>query len=242
MIMSGCNGRRLAGSGDGPIAGSYGSSESRSTCQVGQCCAVSSQLTQNGAVSIIEPDYSVDSKRPAATALVLSGPPGVGKTTVGWRVFDLCTDAGDDPALVDLDMMGAAWPAPEDDPNQSRSRARNLAAVWANYQAVGSQRLIMAGVVESETDRESLSTAVGAPVIVCMLLASPVALESRVRGRGRDHGPGLDKLISRAAMLSVQLANADVTGFAVDTDGQSVDEIADEVLQRWNLIGYAHAR
>ena len=53
---------------------------------------------------------------------------------------------------------------------------------------------------------------------------------------------GLDKLISRAAMLSVQLANADVTGFAVDTDGQSVDEIADEVLQRWNLIGYAHAR
>ena len=176
------------------------------------------------------------------TALVISGPPGVGKTTVGWRVFDLCTDADDDPALVDLDMMGSAWPAPDDDPFQSRLRAKNLAAVWGNYHAVGSRRLIMAGVVESEADQNTLSAAAGSPVIVCSLLASPAALESRIRGRGRDHGPDLDKLIARAADLATQLTHAGVTGFAIDTEDRSVDEIADEVLQQWNAVRSRDAR
>lgn len=190
-------------------------------------------LDDHGAVSVVESEHSAESNA-AGTALVLSGPPGVGKTSVGWRVFDRCTDAGDDPAFVDVDMLGAAWPAPEDDPYQTRLRARNLAAVWANYQAVGSRRLIMADVVESWSDRDRLMASVGMPVIVCTLLASSAALESRIRGRGRDHGPGMDKLIQRAGMLSSQLATAGVAEFAVETDRRSVDDIADEVLQRWN--------
>lgn len=176
------------------------------------------------------------------TALVISGPPGVGKTTVGWRVFDRCTEAGDNPALIDLDMMGAAWPAPDDDPYQSRLKARNLAAVWKNYRNVGSRRLIMAGVVESQTDQNMLAAAVGLPVIVCNLLASPAALESRIRGRGRDHGSDLEKLIARAAGLSGQLIRAGISGFAVETDDRSIDEIADEVLQQWNAAGAQDVR
>lgn len=66
-------------------------------------------------------------------ALVLSGPPGVGKTTVAWLVFDFCTDAGDDPGLIDLDLMGAAWPAPDDDPHQTRLKAANVTAVWSKF-------------------------------------------------------------------------------------------------------------
>lgn len=89
----------------------------------------------HGAVNIIGSD-SVESKS-VRTALALSGPPGLGKTAVGWRVFDRCTDAGTDPALIDVDMVGAAWPAPEDDPNQTRLRAANLAAVWSNCQDSG---------------------------------------------------------------------------------------------------------
>lgn len=88
---------------------------------------------------------------------MISGAPGVGKTTVGWRVLDRCTDAGDDTALVDLDMMGAAWPAPEDDRYQSPLKATNLAAVLGNYRAGGSRRLIMADVVESQTDQAMLA-------------------------------------------------------------------------------------
>jgi hypothetical protein len=171
-----------------------------------------------------------------APVLVLSGPPGVGKTTVGWRVFDFCTEAGDAPAFVDMDMMGAAWPAPPDDPHQAGLRARNLAAVWTNYQAIGSARLILADVVESVADRDRLATAVKAPVIVATLVASQAELEFRIRSRGRDHGPGLTKLIGRAAELSAKLADIDLPGLTVDTDGRSVGDIGREVVQRWNMI------
>ncbi len=92
--------------------------------------------------------------------LVLSGPPGVGKTTVAWRVFDSLTDSGDEPGFIDLDLMGAAWPAPDDDPHQSRLKATNAAAVWANYVAGGSLLLVIAGVVETTADRELLSRAI----------------------------------------------------------------------------------
>ena len=55
--------------------------------------------------------------------LVISGPPGVGKTTVAWKVFSRCADGGRAPAMADLDVPGAAWPAPYDDPFQHRLKA-----------------------------------------------------------------------------------------------------------------------
>lgn len=174
-----------------------------------------------------------DSPMASGIVLVLSGPPGVGKTTVAWRVFDLCAEAGEDPAFVDLDMLGSAWPAPADDPNQARLRATNLAAVWANYRAVGSRRLIIADVVESDADRKRLAAAVDLPVVVCRLEASADALESRIRGRGRDHGSGLVKLVNRSAELARRLAATDIKGFSIATENRSVDDIAAEVRKRW---------
>lgn len=61
--------------------------------------------------------------------LVISGPPGVGKTTVVWEVLSRATELNEAPAMADLDLLDAAWPAPEDDPFQHRLKARNLAAV-----------------------------------------------------------------------------------------------------------------
>jgi predicted ABC-type ATPase len=164
-------------------------------------------------------------------ALVLSGPPGVGKTTIGWRVFDRCTDLGQDPAFVDLDLLGAAWPAPADDPHQSRLKAANLAVVWSNYRAAGSRRLIIAGVVENSGERRQLEEATGQPVVICRLEAPDAELAQRIRRRGRDGD--LDKLVARAAELSAQLVAEDVSDFAVGTSGRGVDEIADEVIARW---------
>ena len=61
--------------------------------------------------------------------LVISGPPGVGKTTVVWEVLSRATELDEAPAMADLDLLDAAWPAPEDDPFQHRLKASNLAAV-----------------------------------------------------------------------------------------------------------------
>jgi hypothetical protein len=169
-------------------------------------------------------------------ALVLSGPPGVGKTTVAWRVFDFCADAGDDPALIDLDFMGAAWPAPVDDPYQTRLKAANVSAVWNNFRAVGSRRLLLAGVVESAAEQDLLSQAMAMRLVVCRLAGSPDVLAQRIRGRGRDGGADLVKLIRRAEELNTRLAENDVAQFVVDTVNRSVDAIASEVLAHWNHL------
>ena len=164
-------------------------------------------------------------------ALVLSGPPGVGKTSVGWRVFDRCTDLGQDPAFVDLDLLGAAWPAPADDPHQSRLKAANLAVVWSSYRAAGSRRLIIAGVVETSGERRQQEEATGGPVMICRLTAPDADLAERIRDRGRD--ADVEKLVARAAELSAQLVAQDVSDFSVGTAGRDVDEVADEVFGRW---------
>lgn len=157
-------------------------------------------------------------------------------------MFDLCTDAGENPALIDLDLMGAAWPAPDDDPHHTRLKAANAAAVWGNFRAAGSRRLIIAGVVESAAEQQLLSRAVGMPVAICRLAASAQVLEQRIRGRGRDHGADLVKLIRRAEELQTLLADHDVAEFVVETADRSVDEIASNVLDRWNSASWSADR
>ncbi|WP_328332056.1 AAA family ATPase [Kribbella sp. NBC_00382] len=167
------------------------------------------------------------------SALVLSGAPGVGKTTVGWRIWDRCIDLGQAPAFADLDLLGAVWPAPVDDPYNARLKATNLAAVWANYQRAGSQRLIVAGVVESVDERRLLEEATGGPVLICRLDAPDAELAVRIERRGREEGDDLTRLVARAAELSAQLAGDGVSDFSVGTGGRSTDEVAGEVFARW---------
>ena len=169
--------------------------------------------------------------------LVLSGPPGAGKTSVGWRVFDRCTDLGLDPAFADLDLLGAAQPAPCDDPHQSRLKAANLAAVWSNYLRAGSRRLIVAGVVENLAERRQLEEATGGPILICRLDAPDTELAQRIRGRGREGGSDLANLVARASELSAQLVADDVSDFSVCTASRTIDEVTDDVVAHWQRDG-----
>lgn len=166
--------------------------------------------------------------------LVISGPPGVGKTTVAWEVFSRAADRGEAPGLADLDLLGAAWPAPEDDPFQHRLKARNLAAVWSNFHETGSRCLIVAAVIETQAELDLLASAVGADAYLCRLTASTGTLADRIRDRGREFGDDLAKLVRRSAELSELLASHDVSDLVVDTEGCQVGEVADMLLAAWH--------
>jgi hypothetical protein len=164
---------------------------------------------------------------------VLSGAPGVGKTSVGWRVFDRCIDLGLAPAFADLDLLGAAWPAPDDDPHQARLKATNLAVVWSNYVRAGSRCLIIAGVVETLDERQLLEAATGGPVVICRLDAPDAVLAQRIHNRGRETGDGVATLAARASELSAQLIAQDVSDHAINTSGRTPEDIATEALTHW---------
>lgn len=105
--------------------------------------------------------------------LVLSGPPAVGKTTVSWEIFDQLVDEGHRPALVDIDLLGASWPVPDDDPYNERLKARNLTSVWQNFQRAGARCLIAAGVIENRDGLAMYGAAIpGAVATLCRLTAS----------------------------------------------------------------------
>ena len=159
--------------------------------------------------------------------LILSGPPGVGKTTVAWEIFDQLVAEGLAPALADLDLLGACWPVPADDHYNERLRALNLGSTWRNFHAAGARCLIAAGVIES---RESLAFYSGAipsaRTTLCRLHARNTELAARIAGRGRERDSGVDRLTNRAFELSEQLADAGIDDIVVDTNDRSVAEVA----------------
>jgi aminoglycoside phosphotransferase len=95
-----------------------------------------------GAGASGEPQAAGD---PAMTApvpvLVITGPVGVGKSTIANEAAWLLRQADVSHALVDLDRIEQCWPVPADDPWNERVSHRNLACMWANFRQAGADRL-----------------------------------------------------------------------------------------------------
>ena len=80
--------------------------------------------------------------------LWLCGPPGIGKSTIGWEIFTQLIQAGIAVGYVDIDQLGICYPEPASDPGRHRMKAQNLGAVVANYRAAGARCVIVSGVVD----------------------------------------------------------------------------------------------
>jgi molybdopterin-guanine dinucleotide biosynthesis protein len=65
--------------------------------------------------------------------LWVCGPPGVGKTTVGWELFSQLTRAGVRAGYVDVDQLGICYPEPASDPGRHRLKVGNLDPIAANF-------------------------------------------------------------------------------------------------------------
>ena len=168
--------------------------------------------------------------------MLITGPAGAGKTTVAAGVSELLESAEITHAFVDIDSLRWYYPSPAHDRFRTELAMKNLAAVWANFQAAGITRLVLADVLESREDLVQYRTAVtGADIFVVRLQASLDTLLSRLRIR--EIGTSLDWHLHRAAELSQQMDRDKVEDILVDTDGKSVAAIAREILTRSNWAG-----
>ena len=81
--------------------------------------------------------------------LVISGPVGVGKTTVGNELSTSLERRRVAHTFIDLDTLAETYPRPPGDRFGNRLALLNLRDVWINCAAAGSRNLIVARVVET---------------------------------------------------------------------------------------------
>lgn len=186
---------------------------------------------------------------PVATArapfLWLCGPVGVGKSSVGYAIFQQVYRSGIKVAYVDLDQVGLCYPSPADDPHNHRVKAQNLGVVWPAYRAAGARCVIAAGGVPS---CEIVMTYAGkvpdTDLTLCRLRAAPECLTERVFRRGLGRGPVIPgsrasksrQLLAGIAAEAVREAReldaADFADLCVDTDNYNVRQLARQVRAR----------
>ena len=108
---------------------------------------------------------------------------------------------------MDVDLLGACWPVPDDDPYNDRLKALNLGSSWHNFHTAGARCLIAAGVVEAAATVRLYASAVpGAVSTVCRLRAGHDELRARIVRRGRERGDEVERLSQRADYLAGELA------------------------------------
>ncbi|SEG91506.1 Adenylylsulphate kinase [Nonomuraea solani] len=167
-----------------------------------------------------------------ATALLITGTVGVGKTSVADAAGDLFIDAGVPNAVIDLDRLRHCWPAPPDDPFHAALTMRNLSAVAANFLAAGAERLVLAGVIESRAERRRHEEVLGVPLAVCRVHVELPEVHRRLRGR-HVHDGGLDWHLARAGELAAVLDEARVEDYTVDGTHGTPGEVAAQVIKGW---------
>ncbi|WP_171168962.1 adenylyl-sulfate kinase [Streptomyces sp. I05A-00742] len=164
-------------------------------------------------------------------ALLIGGRSGVGKSTVGWEVSELLDAAGVTHCVLDGDYLGHVVPPPPTDPHRSALTERNLAAVWANFTALGHRRLIYTNTV-SVLEEDMFRRALGGDSLRLVKVLLTATNETAAARLGlRETGTQLAVHLERSARAARRLAeHAPPDTVTVATDGRSVLEVACEVV------------
>ena len=163
--------------------------------------------------------------------MVITGPVGVGKTTVAGALSSILEQTGIPHALIDMDWLRWCYPTPSDDPFHMSLGLRNLAVVWSNYRAVGARRLILVDIVEAREALADYHAAIpdAAIQIVRLQATLPTILH---RLRGRETGASLTWHEQRAGELARLMEEQAAEDVLIETESKTVEEIAQEVLMR----------
>ncbi len=163
--------------------------------------------------------------------LLLSGPGGVGKSTLGWEIATQLRGLGIAHVLLDSDELDRAWPltaAERDGLNRA-----NLTAFWANAAALGHSRLVFAGVFLNAAAALDWVTGCipGAAITRVVLDTTDGELERRVRAReiGSEADEQWERTLAQARRFRRRNAgSADV----LNTTGRGVPDLARQVIER----------
>jgi hypothetical protein len=158
-------------------------------------------------------------------ALLITGPPGAGKTEVLAALSDVLVADDVRHATVEVEALTSAHPALADDQWTAPVRA-----VCELYRRFGYERLLVTATVESQHDLDAVLAAIDADDhAVVRLEAEPATLRRRIVEREPDGWPGLDGLLAAAGRLVPVIAGLDGVALAVSTEGARAPAVAERI-------------
>ncbi len=176
--------------------------------------------------------------------LLITGPLGVGKTTVLDAVAERLRAVSVPFAAVDLDALAwASPPGPGDDPYRTNLMFQNLASVWHNFRASGASHLICAHVIESRDELERYRAAIPDAVITIVRLRASDEIVQQRLSRRLAHSDLIEGQVrigelarrerrsKRSRELAAVMDRERPEDVLVDTDGRDVDAVAADVLR-----------
>jgi broad-specificity NMP kinase len=155
-------------------------------------------------------------------AVVVTGPPGAGKSVVLTALADALIDDQIEHATIDVDEVAWAWPYPETD-----ERIDLLRALWEAHRRAGHELLVVGEVIESSDQLYALLSAVAADDYLLVRLEAPTALlRQRILQREPPGWSGLDQLLAEAEVLAVSQAKLHGVHLVADSARAGPGEIA----------------
>ena len=160
---------------------------------------------------------------------VITGPVGVGKSTVLQEADTLLIDAGIPHASLELEAIARYWGRKTSMSGNADIAYRNLASVWTNYSVAGADKLLLTMLMERRSDLRPLHMAIRQADIRVVRLHAPLPLiEHRLRSREKTTP---DQEVSAAQWWFARLKGSRFADHVIANDDRSPKEVALEVLR-----------
>ena len=158
-------------------------------------------------------------------AVVVTGPPGAGKTAVGNLVHDALGEDGVANALVEIDHLERAYPP------LGRDRAiHNLGLMCAAMREAGHDIVIVTVTLEDEAYAAAVREAIAADdYFLVRLEADANTMAARVLEREPATWSGRDALIAASRALAETMPGLPGVDLVLSTEGRQAEDVAAEV-------------
>lgn len=158
-------------------------------------------------------------------AVLLTGPPGAGKTSVLTALHDALSDDDVAHAAIEVEMLAFEHPGPSDEQRLGRVRA-----TCAQHRASGHRLVLVAETLETDDDVARLVGAVGADEHVLVRLeARPATLAERIVAREPAGWSGLAQLVEHARELATTIRALDGVDLVLSTEGEQPEAVAERI-------------
>lgn len=202
-------------------------------------------MTSTGLPPLTAPGSERSPEAADGPILWLSGPRGVGKSTIGFAAYLSLRRRGLMTAFINVGQLGFCSSAPAD----QGLRSRNLAAVWQTFRSVGARPRRDRSVQDQAEALVYEGALPRATFTWCRVHAGSEQLTSRILSRGAGgswpqpgdplRGQSMSRLVEVAQEAALEAERLEVTGVGqrVDTDGLTAENTAELILSQLGWPG-----